>query len=427
MRAGSTVAPGHCGCNLCLVVGRVLSICHCGDLGAAPVAFATDRLRVLYSELLDICARGPVLQTLVQPPPVAAGGGLRPTAPPVRVPAEGVHPPEDPGAGGAAEKKETQPETNEERRATPLAKAAPPVIPAPAVLTPPPPPSTPAAPPLAPKGPEKEEPEGLVSKVGGAAPPRESPAPVKARPAYPPEEASAPLASSHSEAAPKAATKAEEESDEYTYETIDPEEGVEKEPEERELSGGGDTAERVAEDKRLPAESSRKRDKSRSRRRERRKTEEGREENREKKRRSRSRRRERRASRDRRERSPSARASRGAERPRSPVGPPRGLTRGRGRVRSERSQKERSVNRGGRIYKPTVQIGAVRGEESKGILGDAPQETSGSCCESSKCLSTTSSGGRRTQRGGVSPSRGKVQERGDSRVGAAPHWRPARG
>jgi len=110
-----------------------------------------------------------------------------------------------------------------------------------------------------------------------------------------------------------------------------------------------------------------------------------------------------------------------------PWDPPRGLTRGRGRVRSERSQKERSVNRGGRIYKPTVQTGAVRGEESKGILGDAPQEASSSCCESSKCPSTTSSGGRRTQRGGVSPSRGKIQERGDSRVGAAPHWRPARG
>ena len=133
MRAGSGVAPGNCGCNLCLVIGRLLSICHCGDLGPAPVAFATDRLRVLYSELLDICARGPLLQSLVRPPPVAAGEGPRPPLASPRVGGVGEPPPERSSGESAEVKKEAPIEKKEEESSTlPLAKAEPPAFPAPA-------------------------------------------------------------------------------------------------------------------------------------------------------------------------------------------------------------------------------------------------------------------------------------------------------
>ena len=343
MRAGSGVAPGNCGCNLCLVIGRLLSICHCGDLGPAPVAFATDRLRVLYSELLDICARGPLLQSLVRPPPVAAGEGPRPPLASPRVGGVGEPPPERSSGESAEVKKEAPIEKKEEESSTlPLAKAEPPAFPAPTVLLPPPPPVTGTTSSSSARASVPKQPEGLVSKVVGACPPKETPVPVKARPCPPDAPPPVGKASSAREAPAAKETKTEEGSDEYTYETVEQEEEKEEVRVEEPAPVAGSREERSAEDTELAADSSQKRSKSKKRRGGRGESREAREdkkEKKEKKPRSRSRRRERRHSRDRRQRSPSAPVSRARERPRSPVGPPPWADKGEGKGQFRKKSK----------------------------------------------------------------------------------------
>ena len=75
MRVGSLGAPVPCGCNFCLAIGRLLPLGHAPDLLGPPVAYVTDRLRVLHHELLDIRAQRacgvPILSQ--GPTPVAAG------------------------------------------------------------------------------------------------------------------------------------------------------------------------------------------------------------------------------------------------------------------------------------------------------------------------------------------------------------------
>ena len=127
MRTGRLPISGPCGCNLCLVIGRLAAFCHSGDLGPAPVAFATDRLRVLYNELLDIWARGPALGPLVQPPPVAAGGGPGASTEPTAPPPKGGSPPDTPVPEGA--KVEVQPEERDRTISPATTRATPAVAP----------------------------------------------------------------------------------------------------------------------------------------------------------------------------------------------------------------------------------------------------------------------------------------------------------
>eukprot|EP00435_Cladocopium_sp_Y103_P067796 s180_g30.t1 len=56
---GGQPAPDLCRCDLCLVIGRLSAFCHSGELGPVTLAFATDRLRILFNELLDARARAP--------------------------------------------------------------------------------------------------------------------------------------------------------------------------------------------------------------------------------------------------------------------------------------------------------------------------------------------------------------------------------
>lgn len=79
MRVGGQPAPELCCCSLCLAVGRLSVFCHSGELGPGALGFATDRVRILYNELLDIRARAPPPPrpggVIGVPPPVAAGEG----------------------------------------------------------------------------------------------------------------------------------------------------------------------------------------------------------------------------------------------------------------------------------------------------------------------------------------------------------------
>lgn len=314
MRTGRLPISGPCGCNLCLVIGRLAAFCHSGDLGPAPVAFATDRLRVLYNELLDIWARGPALGPLVQPPPVAAGGGPGASTEPTAPPPKGGSPPDTPVPEGA--KVEVQPEERDRTISPATTRATPAVAPEKNPFSSPPP---------APGAGDPDQSfdsasvKGSVSKAPGA-PPVEAPVPVKAAPRRPPS-----LLESSSHTLPvttvtsrESTAKTEAESDEYTYET-----------EENETAPAGSSAtapeveeERTkkepSEDQEKPNSKNKEKKRSKSRRRSRREEEEDRRE----KKRSRSRKRERRTSREDTRRSSSRRARRGSERPRSPAGPP---------------------------------------------------------------------------------------------------------
>ena len=71
MLVGSQPAPGGCSCSLCLAIPRLVSLCHSRNLGPVALGFATDRIRILFNELLDVRARVPH----ESPPPGAGGGG----------------------------------------------------------------------------------------------------------------------------------------------------------------------------------------------------------------------------------------------------------------------------------------------------------------------------------------------------------------
>jgi hypothetical protein len=79
MSVGGQPAPGVCSCSLCLAISRLSGLCHSGDLGPVAIGFATDRVRILFNELLDVRARVPAAPRPevagVPPPPVAAGQG----------------------------------------------------------------------------------------------------------------------------------------------------------------------------------------------------------------------------------------------------------------------------------------------------------------------------------------------------------------
>ena len=122
MRVGSlNTAPDLCGCNLCLALARIGSICHTGELPFAAVGFATDRLRVLYGELLDIRTRellSPPLSGGNQgTPPVAAGGEPQAAGPPREAGSVAVAapelPPEAPATSGVKKEEGGEKEDNQ--------------------------------------------------------------------------------------------------------------------------------------------------------------------------------------------------------------------------------------------------------------------------------------------------------------------------
>lgn len=255
MRVGSVppIAPDYCGCNLCLVLARVASICHNGGVQPPGVAFATDRLRVLFGELLDIRARELLAANPpggnLGPPPVAAGGGPATTGPLAFAEPVGAvapePPPEAPGASGVkteegeGEKKEVQAPEEEQallNTATPGGETTTPVA------TPAAPPSQPASVSSSgaaglgwPTSTAKEAPQASSKAIGlgATAPPvKAAPArvPIKAAPRLPPSAASLPPPP------PKAVLKSEasapRDEDEYTYESPEEEELEEDPPEE---------------------------------------------------------------------------------------------------------------------------------------------------------------------------------------------------
>ena len=364
MRVGSlNTAPDLCGCNLCLVLARIGSICHTGELPIGAVSFATDRLRVVYGELLDIRTRellSPPLSGGNQgTPPVAAGGEPQAAAPPQEAGSEGVVapelPPEAPVTGRVkkeegGEKKDNQAAGESQalldENAPKGEKEAPESSPAP--------PREEAEGEAAPAGPswpistEKEAPQAS-SKATGL---KNTPPLVKAVPKVPVK--AAPRRPLHlSPPPPPAAAKTEtedKEEDEYTYESPEEEEleedFIEEEAAEPASSRPSPEA-RTSLDKREPLRRAEKRPRSRSHHRER--TEEKKQKrDRSRKRqksRSRSRRRERRSSRERREE-----GRRDLRRPSSPVGPPpeahyAAKGGGKGKQKGRRVKKSKGVKR----------------------------------------------------------------------------------
>ena len=351
MRVGGQPAPELCCCSLCLAVGRLSVFCHSGELGPGALGFATDRVRILYNELLDIRARAPPPPrpggVIGVPPPVAAGEG-GPGTNPGGGPDLGVAAPEGPLGGetsaplstpGAEVKTEqTEPEVPPPNpvkgKSPPESKGdqrepAPPVAPKAGALTPQPPPP----PPHWPLSTEEEAPAAnskATSRGVAPAPPppsvtgAEGVVPVKAAPRLPASEA----ASSSAPKATEGIDKRPREEDEYTYESCE-EEAVEEDPEvdKREtkspVKAEASAPEPLEENRKKEARSEEKRPTEEKQRRSRERTRDRRDRRRTSRGRSKTRSHRRGDRRSRREESErSGRRRRGEARPVSPPGPP---------------------------------------------------------------------------------------------------------
>ena len=351
MRVGGQPAPELCCCSLCLAVGRLSVFCHSGELGPGALGFATDRVRILYNELLDIRARAPPPPrpggVIGVPPPVAEGVGgpgtnpgggsdLGVAAPEGPLGGETSAPLSTPGAEVKTEQTEPEvpppdpvkgkspPESKGEQR-----ESAPPVAPKAGALTPQPPPP----PPHWPLSTEEEAPAAnskATSRGVAPAPPPPSVTgakgvvPVKAAPRLPASEA----ASSSAPKATEGINKGPREEDEYTYESCE-EEAVEEDPEvdKREtkspVKAEASAPEPLEENRKKEARSEEKRSTEEKQRRSRERSRDRRDRRRTSRGRSKTRSRRRGDRRSRREESErGGRRRRGEARPVSPPGPP---------------------------------------------------------------------------------------------------------